>query len=63
MIHGLDWAAAAAFGLLLVLVLARTAIAELSAVERPVLRRFDFGTGAAVVALVAVLAARVMAQL
>ncbi|SEP54323.1 hypothetical protein [Amycolatopsis saalfeldensis] len=63
MIHGLDWAAAAAFGLLLVLVLARTAVAELGTVERPTLRRFDFGAGAAVVALVAVLAARVLAQL
>ena len=63
MIHGLDWAAAAAFGLLLVLVLTRTAVAELRTVERPVLRRFDFGAGAAVFALVAVLAARVLAQL
>ena len=63
MIHGLDWAAAAAFGLLLVLVLTRTAVAELGTVERGVLRRFDFGAGAAVVALVAVLAARVLAQL
>jgi hypothetical protein len=63
MIHGLDWAAAAAFGLLIVLVLGRTAVAELGTVERPVLRRFDFAAGAAVVVLVAVLVARVMAQL
>ncbi|MCU1679607.1 MAG: hypothetical protein JWQ81_346 [Amycolatopsis sp.] len=63
MIHELDWAAAAVFGLLLVLVLARTTVAELGTAERPVLRRFDLATGAAVIVLVATLVARVAAQL
>ena len=63
MIPTLNWAAAAAFGLVLVLVLTRIAAAELGTAEWPVRRRFDLAAGAAVVILVAVLAARVLAQL
>jgi hypothetical protein len=63
MIHTLNWAAASAFGLVLVLVLTRIAVTELGTAERPVRRRFDLATGTAVVILVAVLAARVAAQL
>jgi hypothetical protein len=62
-IHTLNWAAAAAFGLVLVLVLTRVAVTELGTAERPVRRRFDLAAGTAVVILVAVLAARVVAQL
>jgi hypothetical protein len=59
MIHTLDWAAAAAFGLFLVLVLTRIAVTELGTAGR----RHDLATATAVVILVAVLAARVVAQL
>ncbi|MFI5613737.1 hypothetical protein [Amycolatopsis sp. NPDC051903] len=63
MIPGLDWAATAAFALVLTLVLARTAVGELSTAGPAVLRRFDVAAGAAVVALVVVLVFRVLAQL
>ncbi|WP_284740047.1 hypothetical protein [Amycolatopsis sp. RTGN1] len=59
MIHTLNWTAATAFGLFLALVLTRVAVAELGTAER----RFDLAAGAAAVILVAVLAARVLAQL
>jgi hypothetical protein len=59
MIHALNWAAAAAFGLFLVLVLTRIAVTELGTAGR----RYDLAAGATVVILVAVLAARVLAQL
>jgi hypothetical protein len=59
MIHALNWAAAATFGLFLVLVLTRIAVTELGTAGR----RFDLAVGTAVVILVAVLAARVLAQL
>jgi hypothetical protein len=59
MIATLNWAAASAFGLFLVLVLTRIGVTDLGTAGR----RFDLATGTTVVILVAVLAARVLAQL
>ncbi|MBB4684447.1 hypothetical protein [Amycolatopsis jiangsuensis] len=62
MIGGLEWTAAVAFVALLALVLTRTVVAEQGSAGKPVLRRMDIAAAVVVVALVAVLVARVLAE-